>query len=312
MVETNIWIGLIFGIVGTVVLHISKAMERQGIEIFDQIRAKLKNTESGIEGGAKKPTIYMIGFILNQTIIIWMMIGTMYAPPSYYTSVFGLGLIALMIYSALVLKEEIQRIEYIGSIVLVFGTLILGYDGIRQEGLVMADINVNLVMIIAASYFILGMGIVLITKKYGTPQVVGVVFGIFAGGCGGIDPVLKAVGQTQGQTSFLPSTPIGWFLFVASFLFATTSFLVTQWGFARKAKASVLVPCYNTLYLINPILIQAVTLPNFMISGLTFVGIAVTATGIFLMQVFRKQMPTSTHSIEIDTNAIPSNTSDEI
>jgi drug/metabolite transporter (DMT)-like permease len=298
MVEQNIWLGMLFGVIGTVLLHLAKAMERQGIEIFAQIKARLTNTESRVEGGAKKPVIYMVGFILNQTIMFWMMLGTMFAPPTYYTSVFGLGLVALMIYSAKVLKEEIKRIEYIGSIVLIAGTLILGYDGVRQGSLEMSTINVTLALTIILTFFAIGWIIVLIVKRKGTPNLIGVVFGIFAGGSGCFDPVLKGIGQTQGSTGFLPSTGLGWIVFLISFAFAATSFWVTQWGFARNAKASVLVPCYNTLYLINPILVLTFTLPGFLFSGITVIGIVTTSIGIILMQAFKNEKkPSVGHGI---------------
>ncbi len=139
-IEITLW-AMGWGIVSTVLLHISKAMERQGIEIFDQIRAKIKNSGANIEGGAKKPTIYIVGLIINNLTIIWMMLATSSgAPASFFTSVFGIGLIALMIYSSRILHEPIQKIEIIGAIILVLGTLIIGIELIYTPQPAMAQI----------------------------------------------------------------------------------------------------------------------------------------------------------------------------
>ena len=86
----SVILGLIFGIINTLTLHLAKAMERHGIEIFSR---KKSFKEKG-----KKPLIYIIGFILNNTIFIWQILGTTFASAAVFSSVFGLGLILLMIY----------------------------------------------------------------------------------------------------------------------------------------------------------------------------------------------------------------------
>ena len=42
----------------------------------------------------------------------------------YFTSMFGIGLIALMIYSSRILKEKISKMEYIGAAILIIGAII--------------------------------------------------------------------------------------------------------------------------------------------------------------------------------------------
>jgi uncharacterized membrane protein len=104
-----------------------------------------------------------------------------------------------------------------------------------------------------------------------------------------LDPIFKATGQSSGgQTTLLPSTPAGWVIFLLSFLCGFFAFTFTQWGFARKAQASVLVPCYNSLYVVFPIIIQMIALPGFITTGYTFVGVIMIVIGIVLMQIFKK------------------------
>jgi hypothetical protein len=286
--NTNILIIMILGIISTVLLHLAKAMERQGIEIFDQIRSKVKGTPSEVEGGAKKPIIYMVGLVLNNITPIWAIIANFFGPSSYLTSMFGLGLIALMIYASKVLHESIQKIEYYGAGVLVVGTLILGFDALNRPIVDPATVNVARSFLFIGIFLVLGCIGVVLALKTKKPLVIGIVFGLLAGGCGGLDPFLKNIGQNYGGAGGIPNSWPGWIIFGLSFGVGTCAFLLTQWGFARKANASVLVPCYNSLYVVIPILVQAWAYPNFPIYPITWIGMAFVIVGIVLMRAFKK------------------------
>ena len=292
-------IAMLLGILSTVLLHLSKAMERHGIEVFDQIRAKLStDTEnsSEVEGGAKKPTIYLVGLVINNLTPIWMIIAARYAAPSYFTSMFGLGLIGLMFYSSKILHEPIEKIEYYGAGILIIGTLILGIEGILRPELDVSTIDTGKVWLILVLFLLIGSVCVALAYKNGKPMVVGIIFGLFAGGGACFDPILKAIGQNLGGTAgFLPSTPAGWWIFVISFLFGIIGFGFTQWGFAKDARASTLVPAYNSIYVVLPIAIMALALPGFEITSYTILGMAFVVVGIVLMQAFKKKQP-HTHS----------------
>ncbi len=281
---------VLFGIASTTQLHLAKAMERQGIEVFDQIRAKLKKEEISPElGGKKKPLIYIIAMILNNTVFLYMIASALFGPASYFTSMFGVGLVFLMIYSAKVLRETIQRIEYVGSLVLVVGTLVLGLEAIffRDPSINYSNMNISIVWLFFTIF--LGIGAIFMSISFKTKKATGVIFGLFAGGCATFDPFFKALGQQLGGTTgLLPSTPEGWSFFIPSFLVAVGSFVFTQWGFARKARASVLVPTYNSIYVILPIVIQLVAWPGFGLFWSTYLGLGLVIVGIVLMQAFKR------------------------
>ncbi len=279
-----------FGIISTVLLHIAKAMERQGIEIFDQIKAKLTRQDvPEAAKGLKKPTIYLVGFVLNNLTFLWMMLANMFGPSYLFTNMFGLGLIALMLYSAKILREPIQKVEYWGAAVIIAGSLILAIETIfaRDPLINYSTMNLGMAWIVIAVFMGIFGGLLVFSIK--TRKGVGVLFGLFAGGCGGLDPILKGIGQQIGGFSgFLPSTPEGWIAFLPSFIVSTLAFWVTQWGFARKARASVLVPCYNSCYIVLPIILNLVAWPGFGLFWSTYVGLILVLVGIILMQAFKK------------------------
>ncbi|MBD3353919.1 MAG: hypothetical protein GF364_20725 [Candidatus Lokiarchaeota archaeon] len=302
-------IAMIWGTISTVILHVSKAMERQGIEIFDQIRAKLKKEELDESAkGVKKPIIYIVGLVLNNIepifpIISAAMVGKEYA--TSFTSVFGLGLIAVMFYSSKILKEDVKKQDYIGALILIIGTLIIGFEN-SSRTIGESEIDVNSAFTIMCIYIGIGYFLIyLIHKKVKNLTVIGLCFGLFAGSCGGMDPLLKAFGQ---DSSTLPTTPQGWGLFLFSFVAAISSFLVTQWGFAKKVRASVLIPAYNSTFVLIPIVIFGFTLPGYQITIYTILGLLLTIIGIVLMRSIRKGVENAIEDDGTETEQIQENT----
>ncbi len=259
-------LAMLFGVIGTIQLHLAKAMEKQGIEIFDQIKDKLginSDEKEKMEGDIKKPLIYTMGMVLHNTVFIWQMFGTSYGLASHVTSMFGLGLIILLIYSSKVLKENISTTEYVGAAVLILGTLIIGLENINQESFDRSNINSSAAILFFIIFILTGIVIILIALKTKNPVFTGILFGVVAGGCGCFDPVFKELGLTfGGGNELLPIHSIGWIIYFASFIIGFLGLVFTQWGFARKAKASVLVPVYNSVYVTLPIFIQILTFPN--------------------------------------------------
>ncbi|MFX1534012.1 MAG: hypothetical protein ACFFDI_07230 [Promethearchaeota archaeon] len=180
-------LAMLFGIIGTSQLHLAKAMERQCIEIFDQIKAKLKIREGedkDIAGGIKKPVIYTVGMVLNHTVFVWQMLGASFGLASHYTSMFGLGLIVLMVYSSQILKEKITRTEYVGAAILITGTLILGFENMNQQSFDRSNVNAIAAVFFLLIFLLIGVIITRFTLKKNIPLITGILFGFFAGGCG--------------------------------------------------------------------------------------------------------------------------------
>ena len=286
-------LAMLFGILGTTQIHLAKAMEKQGIEIFDQIKEKLgigKEEEEEIQRDIKKPIIYTVGMVLHNTVFIWQILGTSYGLASHVTSMFGLGLIVLMIYSSKVLKEDISAMEYTGAAVLILGTVIIGLENINQQSFDRSTINSDAAILFFIIFIVTGIVIIKIALQTNRPVITGVLFGVFAGGCGCFDPVFKELGLTYGVgNDLLPIHPIGWIIYLSSFIVGFLGLVITQWGFARKAQASVLVPVYNSVYVTLPIFIQILTFPNYFPGMISILGIVITITGIIMMRAFKKE-----------------------
>lgn len=282
---TNYILAMILGIIGTVTIHLAKCFQRQGIQHFKE---SLQNRTK--KHSSKRSKTYLMGILLANGAFFFVIIANRLAPPSYYTSMFGFGLIVLMIYSDKVLQEPIRMREYIGTAVLVIGTFALGIEGIRNPLEDFSTIRFPRVWMALGVFIIIAGPMLFYSLKRNNNVLIGVVFGIITGATASLDPFFKSIGQHMGGSpGFLPSVGHGWFYFMISFIFSTTQFLLTQLGFLRKAHASVLVPIHNCAYIIFPILIQQVAVPNYSITILTGSGLALIISGVTLLHPLDKQ-----------------------
>jgi hypothetical protein len=128
--------------------------------------------------------------------------------------------------------------------------------------------------------------------KNKSPNIIGFVFGLVAGGCGGIDPFFKAIFTNDVLGAG------GWVALMFSFVLSVMAFMTTQWGFARKARSNVLVPAYNSTYVVLPVVFQALLLPGFELYVTTYIALALVIAGIVLMKAFKPDTGHGGHEIK--------------
>lgn len=277
----SVALGLIFGILNTLVLHLAKGMERHGIEIFSR---KKSFKEKG-----KKPLIYIIGFALNNTVFIWQILGTSFASAAVFSSVFGLGLILLMVYSRYILHEEITNQELIGAVLIVTGTTMVGFFYLIEPPVTGNIFYVNFFILIIVVIFLFS---ILIGFSWKTKIAVAFIFGAVAGTLGGTDNVLKRIGLSSNNffevMAGLLQLNLDSFIFLFSFLAGLFAMILTQIGFAKGADASKLVPMYNSLYIAAPVLFELLIVEGATISIGIIISIIVIIIGVFMMNIFKK------------------------
>jgi drug/metabolite transporter (DMT)-like permease len=233
----------------------------------------------------KKPVIYTIGFALNHTTFIWAVLAQPYGPPALFTSMFGVGLVVLMFYAALVMKETISRREGWGAVSIIAGTLIIGVENVYRQDLDRFAMDLEALLVALALFLTAGLLFILFAYRTRNPSLIGLAFGVLAGGLGCLDPFLKGVGQgLGGDPSVIPKSGLGMVIFLASFVIGFVSFLVTQFGFAHKVRASILVPAYNASYVAFPVALQTILLPAYSLYWTTVIGVGMIVSGVVLMQ----------------------------
>ncbi|MFX0003038.1 MAG: hypothetical protein ACFE9C_05870 [Candidatus Hodarchaeota archaeon] len=278
----SVALGLLFGIINTLTLHLAKGMERHGIEIFSR---KKSFKEKG-----KKPLIYIIGFALNNTVFIWQILGTTFASAAVFSSVFGLGLILLMLYSRYILHEEITRVELLGAILIIIGTTMVGFFYIIEPTVTGTVNYLNFFILIVVMILLFSL---LIGFSWKTRIAVAFIFGAVAGTLGGTDNVLKRIGLSSSNFietfAGLLRMELDSYIFLFSFLAGFFALIITQIGFAKGADASRLVPMYNSLYISAPVLFELLIVEGASVSLGIILSIVIIIIGVFLMNIFKKK-----------------------
>ena len=284
----KIWLVILLGIISTIQNHLAKALERQGIEALDHLRNKLARTGEKIKGANKKSAIYLLGLVLNQTVFIYHLFTTpLGGTTAVYTSMYGVGLVALLVYSVKVLNEPLSRKELTGALAILLGTLVIGVEGLQRPPLDMAWMDYSKTVGAVLLLCILCIVVIYASRRNGSKRLIGIGFGFSAGAIGALDPLLKGVGQTHGGgDAFGPESTVGWILFVGSFLVGFISFLIDQWGFYLRVRANVLVPTFNASYIAIPVIFQVILLPGYSFYLSTFLGLSLLVFGFIRMGNF--------------------------
>ncbi len=294
------FIAIGLGIWNSVLMNLAKGMQRHYITIFDKKKDELREIPQDMTKKTRKPILYTIAVIINQLPFLWAMISNIFAPFSYYTSMYGIGLVVLLFYSSKYLKEQITKRKILGAIILIIGTIILGVDGIIRPELDKTEINFISSSIFVGILIIISIIFIPISLKTKNRLMIGITFGIICGSFQSLDAVIKDIGQSYGveNTGFFPSNLVGWLIFLGSFLSGTFSFVLSQVGFSRKTDASVQVPISNSTFILIPLLFQVISYPSFNFTILTVIGIVVVVIGIFLMQFLIPQKDKSNEKFE--------------
>lgn len=268
---------MIFGLIGTSLLHLSKGLQAYGIEALVPSRRIRHRPRNMVK------TAYTLGFILNNTYGVWMILSGRFAPASFFTSMYGIGLIVLLLYSHRYLHEPLHRYQLVGIGFLIAGTVVLGVTGIYSGELDMGQIDTTLAIFISLGYALVSLLLLMVSRLQKRLSLFGVALGFFTGGIASLEPIYKGIGQCLGGTpGFLPSNYLGWLFFLISFAFGFFAFMATQYGFAKGVKASVLVPMHNSIFVTLPIVIQSAALPGFRFTPFIALGLALVGSGTII------------------------------
>ncbi len=302
------------GVLGTIVLHLSKGMMRHGVTLVQRARSQDIKTRRAAW------VFYTAAIILNHTNPVWIIWANLYAAPAYYTSMYGIGLIALFAYSVVVLRETILARHVLGAMAIVIGTVALGTVPIRLPVPMIHDIDRSRALTVLAGTLLAAFAFLAVQltlsragrERYRVideglspasdiPQIsvapagqsrtsFELAFGITAGLLAASDPLLKAIGQAStGASTVLPTSPGAWLAFVASFVAAFAAFLVTNWGYFYGCRAAVMIAAASATYVTIPIVVQLAALPGFMIGGIGWFGVVAINLGVLGITIPRRR-----------------------
>jgi multidrug transporter EmrE-like cation transporter len=254
-------VAMLIGVLGTSVIHLSKGLMRHGIASGSRVA-------------------YSAGVLMNFTNPLWVILANRFAPTVFYTSMYGLGLLTLLLFSRAVLGEHLERRQYRGISVIVLGTLLIGLGNLLggKPSLYGAD---RMVLLSFAGVWVVGAPVIsrLIRRK--AVRVQEYVFGIAAGGLAALEAVVKGVAQAgPAGSTFLPQSSSAWWLFGASFLGAAGAFGMIQWSYFRRCRASMMGSLYDVAYVTVPLLLTAILVEDAGLGAWSIAGTVCVSLGV--------------------------------
>lgn len=259
-------IAMAIGVLGTSVIHLSKGVMKLGISRLPA-----------------SSLIYITGIAMNFTNPLWVIVANRFAPTIYYTSMYGLGLIALLLFSRFVLREKVRTRQVAGVAVIMLGTLVIGlFEFTRVPPSLFGASRFRVVLVASLWLAAAPLAAVLVRRRMITLQEV--VFGIAAGGMAALEAVVKGVAQAGAlENNFLPRGGANWTLFILSFLGAAGAFGMIQWSFLRQCRAAIMGAIYTATYVAVPLLIVPFLLGAAAVSPGCLAGIALMFLGALLV-----------------------------
>ncbi len=273
--------GIVFGLMMAFTLNLGKVFQKQGIQLFERQR---------LEGSirAKKGVIWLVGISFSAVQPVFQITAQtiLGAPATVYSAMMGLGIVVVIIYAYKVLKEPIGKLEVLGAAAIIGGTLLFGIASIFWErpttrALDWTSFGVSMVVI-----GVIFAAIIAYTVR--TKRLWGLIWGVVAGSCGGIDNVFKSMsGNLESPIDLGAFSGFANIFFYISFVASIGALLLTNVGYTR-GKAVTVVPAYTVFYILVPLVLETLFY-NILPSPIQVIGVVICIVGVVLSTVFRKE-----------------------
>ena len=271
-------IAILLGIIGSTTIHLSQGLMRLGVA-----RRQASPT-------SQLDRTYILGLALNLTAPFWVILANRYAPTIFFTSMYAIGLIPLLLFSCVKLGESLKARHIVGAILLTAGAASLAIEQGTRTRIPMFEVQIWIISLVGAAW-LLGAPVVAIAVRRGCYIRTDLVFGFLGGGFLALDSIFKGVAQAGPEGSdFLPQSPQSWALFLLSFLGAIGALGMTLWAHHSRYRASVVIAGYDMAYVSLPYLLVPFAALQLQMSLVDFLGMALLVSGTWLI------IPTMTHS----------------
>lgn len=274
--ENNLILAIILGTLASLALNVGKGVQKWKVDVLKHKLKALKPEHR------KEFTIWVGGTLLT------VVAGPLYSyafkfsdQPSIVTSLGGIGLIGVLIFSKIVLKEHITKLKVLGGIFIIVGTVLVNYfvvkgtGGQNFEASVFAPVAIGFVVL----FSFLGV------LSHLVKPMVGRAMAIAAGSCLGMAMILADValvaagGDIWGQLKTF-------YIYIA-LLCGNCAFIITQLSLMRE-DGSVVIPIIHSMVIIVSIVMEYVIYGS-LLQNVQMVGIGVIIFGVFLLTSKSKQ-----------------------
>jgi drug/metabolite transporter (DMT)-like permease len=274
----NLPLAILFALLFTLTLNLSKGIQKYGIAGLSI--ELIKNWKEHPEL-RRNFIFWTVGSTGTAVASVFQILAQPYAPSSSFVPAFsGIGLMALVLFSYFILKENIRWPEIIGSIVIVIATLLFGLAADEKPT---GSIDYGLLGLIFLIPFLV-LIIAALWSRSNQRKGHAIIWGAMAGFFSGFSIALSHTAAIEGERNL-------WSMLLTinlllSIVNAQGAFWFTQYGF-KYGHASIVVTFYSTFSLIFPILIDIIAL-DYAIPPFQLLMLALIGVGVILLTAFRK------------------------
>ena len=277
---SNNLIVISLGIIFSIILHFARSLQRLGIDSYDRLLANISG-KTPHEKLSKNDLVYILGIVLSNACVVFVILATRYGTISYFTAMYGIGLLPMLLFTRYVMHEKTSFHNWLGIIIIIIGSFLLGIAARDSKPVVMEMVKLTNFIYLLLAVIILTPILIKIAIRSKHIFIDAMISGLIAGLIACLDPILKATGLNFSfHSGLFPTHPVGWFFFMLSFAASTASLLITQHAYSRRVNASQFIPHFSATFIAMPIFIQMIILPDYLPGTLEIIGLAVIISGI--------------------------------
>lgn len=275
MIDSDFLAGLALGATGATCMNVGKGIQKMKVDVLKLGRSAFQSPHR------RDLMVWALGWAMTSSAgVFYSFALALTDQPSVIAAMTGVGLVALVAFSALVLHEPVGRAELGGVAAVVVGTATV--SAMHGGANVVGGFEVRELMLWTGS--LLGVWLFPVTYTLITGRFHGTIFGSLAGTLIGVAMILGDIAMTTSHGSF-------WRQFAAPYLYlaiisGTSALVLTQVAFFRS-RAVVVVPCSNSFMILIPVLLERAILGVTISTGQA-VGIVAIIAGVVLMTATRE------------------------
>jgi drug/metabolite transporter (DMT)-like permease len=275
--DEGLALGLALGILASILMNVGKGVQKQKVEVLKKGRAMFSPENR------HDFRIWLIGVLMTVAAAGFYSASLKFTDKSsIIAALAGIGLVGLLVYAALVLKESLGFRELFSSGLIIIGTGLISYFDRPLTGAQHYDLSSFVYVIVSIIAF---FGLISIAG-YKLVKFWGFAFGLIAGSCIGLAMILADMALVKSGGNLITQFMNPWIYF--AMIIALTALAVTQVAFF-KGTAVLVVPTINSFVILMPLLVEYFTFRT-MLNLTQYTGVAIVIVGIIILTTSPRQV----------------------
>lgn len=278
----TIFLGIFLGMIAYIMLYIGKGLQKLAITGIQEQKA-LKKKDSGI---------WIFGTTLTALFVFvqWIPLALLHTPIKLIAPLEGIGLVSLLFFSYYKLHEKISVMEFVSSIFIIIGTILINLVVSAPIKLRVEDFQLDKLMLIFSLFLVIASLSFLFVRTYASNRTQGIVLGLSAGSFMAFQTLSKRLTNIDELR----------ILFTAlTLFFALMTLPTTQWALS-KANANIVIPSFASTSIVLTLILGSVVI-NEEILIMQIIGTFLILTGIICMNIgsSRDEIPIEPMTVDI-------------